>query len=329
MILADKIIVLRKKNGWSQEQLAEELGISRQSVSKWESGMSIPDIDKILKLSELFGVSTDYLLREEIEEAQPGEGNAQCTDDGIRVVTAEEAGTYMEIVEAVNEKMSAAISLFIISPITLMVLAGIAECTNSGLTEEMAGGLGIASLLIFVVIGVFIIIYNSMKLSPYEYLEKEVISLEYGVAGIVAKKKQEFAPRYRITLTTGIIMCIVGVIPLVVAGAFGASELVCICMVGLLLLCCAIGVFFIVSSSMIQGSYQKLLQEEDYSVHKKQFGKKTETLAGVYWCIITAIYLGISFTKNNWGTSWIIWPVAGVSYAAFAGILNIIFKGNE
>ena len=62
MILADKIIDLRKKNGWSQEELAEQLGVSRQSVSKWESGMSVPDLNKIIAMSELFGVSTDYLL---------------------------------------------------------------------------------------------------------------------------------------------------------------------------------------------------------------------------------------------------------------------------
>ena len=62
MILAEKIALLRKRNEWSQEQLAEKLDISRQSVSKWESGASIPDMDKILKLSRLFEVSTDYLL---------------------------------------------------------------------------------------------------------------------------------------------------------------------------------------------------------------------------------------------------------------------------
>ena len=62
MILADKISELRKKNDWSQEELAGQLGVSRQSVSKWESAASIPDLDKILKMSELFGVSTDYLL---------------------------------------------------------------------------------------------------------------------------------------------------------------------------------------------------------------------------------------------------------------------------
>lgn len=59
--LADKITEERKKNGWSQEELANQLGVSRQAVSKWESAGAVPDLQRILQLSELFGVSTDYL----------------------------------------------------------------------------------------------------------------------------------------------------------------------------------------------------------------------------------------------------------------------------
>ena len=60
MILADKIIRLRKKNGMTQEELAEKMNVSRQAVSKWEAAQSIPDIDKISQLGKLFGVTTDY-----------------------------------------------------------------------------------------------------------------------------------------------------------------------------------------------------------------------------------------------------------------------------
>ena len=70
MILADKIIYLRKKAGWSQEELAEKMEVSRQSISKWEGALSVPDMNRILKLSELFDVSTDYLLRDEMEEEE-------------------------------------------------------------------------------------------------------------------------------------------------------------------------------------------------------------------------------------------------------------------
>ena len=71
MIFADKLIQLRKKAGWSQEELAEQMNVTRQSVSKWEGAQSVPDLEKIIHLSNLFGVSTDYLLKDEIENAGP------------------------------------------------------------------------------------------------------------------------------------------------------------------------------------------------------------------------------------------------------------------
>lgn len=70
MIFADKLITLRKKAGWSQEELAEKLNVTRQSVSKWEGAQSVPDIDKILQLSCLFGVTTDYLLKDDAAEPE-------------------------------------------------------------------------------------------------------------------------------------------------------------------------------------------------------------------------------------------------------------------
>lgn len=63
MDLSEKLLNLRKANDLTQEQLAEKTGVSRQSVSKWESGQSVPELDKIVALSELFNVSTDYLLK--------------------------------------------------------------------------------------------------------------------------------------------------------------------------------------------------------------------------------------------------------------------------
>lgn len=70
MILADKITALRKKAGWSQEELAEQLGVTRQSVSKWEGAQSVPDMDKVVQMSRLFSVTTDFLLKDELSEEE-------------------------------------------------------------------------------------------------------------------------------------------------------------------------------------------------------------------------------------------------------------------
>ena len=95
MILADKIIEERKKNGWSQEELADKLGVSRQSVSKWESAQSLPDMDKIVKMSSVFSVSTDYLLKDELTELGDRVPHVEQEDTGLRRVSMEEASRYI------------------------------------------------------------------------------------------------------------------------------------------------------------------------------------------------------------------------------------------
>ena len=70
MNLSDRIQALRKANGMSQEELADRMGVTRQAVSKWESEQSMPDLDKVIALSEIFEVTTDFLLKG-IEPAPP------------------------------------------------------------------------------------------------------------------------------------------------------------------------------------------------------------------------------------------------------------------
>ena len=67
MKLPDKIIKHRKANGWSQEDFAEKLNVSRQAVSRWENGTALPDAQNLLQISKLFGVSADYLLNDDYE----------------------------------------------------------------------------------------------------------------------------------------------------------------------------------------------------------------------------------------------------------------------
>lgn len=86
MNLAEKIAIQRKKSGMSQEQLADRLGITRQSVSKWEAASSVPEISKLVAMSEIFHVSLDYLLKDYLDEEggrnQTGEDKPGGTYDG-------------------------------------------------------------------------------------------------------------------------------------------------------------------------------------------------------------------------------------------------------
>ena len=97
MTFSDKLIALRKKAGWSQEELAERLNVSRQSVSKWESAQSMPDIDKILQLSSLFSVTTDCLLKDMQDDTQPA---AAQTPSPLPRVTLAQAEDYLTKAQA-------------------------------------------------------------------------------------------------------------------------------------------------------------------------------------------------------------------------------------
>ena len=325
MILADKIMNLRKKCGWSQEELAEQLGISRQSVSKWESGMSIPDLEKIVKMSALFGVSTDYLLKDEIEETLPSE--TYDTDSAeARPVSLEEANAYMDLVKETAPKFATAIPAIVLSPIPLLLLGSYAEMHPEKYSEDVFGGIGLTILLIIVLIAVVPIILNSMRLSKYEYLEKEEISLLYGVRGIVEKRKEEYEETYRQGIVIGVVLCIAGAIPLILAGALGANDFVASIFVCVLLCLVALAVHFFIGRGLVRESFTKLLQEGDYTKDMKQGGKVVEKIAGVYWCLVTAAFLAWSFLGNAWGISWVIWPVAGVLFGAIACAVRLMRK---
>jgi len=327
MILAEKIMTLRKKEGWSQEELAGKLNVSRQSVSKWESGASIPDIDKILMLSGLFGVSTDYLLKDAMESDVPQKDGPVCVDTGSRNVSVEEADSYMELTRRRAWRTAAATSLFVLSPVPLILLAGLAEY-GRGITEDMAGGLGVMLLLVMVAAGVAVLILNGMRFEKYEYLEKELLNLQYGVQGIVAKRKEEFAASYSLALTAGTVLCILSVVPLLAAVFFSAGDLAYICCVAVLLALVAAAVYLFVWSGSIRGSFDKLLQEGDYTQEKKAEGKRSGFLAAGYWCLVTAVFLGIGFFCS-WRSAGFLWPIAALLFVALRNILRAALWGGK
>lgn len=84
MRFEEKIVELRKQKGLSQEELAEQLGVSRQAVSRWELGQTLPDIPNLLQLCELFGVSADYLVKDEEQAAVKSDQNAKTIARLIR-----------------------------------------------------------------------------------------------------------------------------------------------------------------------------------------------------------------------------------------------------
>lgn len=330
MILADKIINLRKKNGWSQEELAEKLGVTRQSISKYEGAQSIPDLDKILKLSEIFGVTTDYLIKDELEEEEYApsqmQENESESDRSVHKVTMEMANEYLQIIDWSAGKTAFATMLCILSPIVLLMLGAMSEMPDYHISENAAAGIGICVLIVLIAIAVTIFILCGMKTKKYEFMEKEDIETAYGVSGMVKEKRDAYHSPYVTQLVIGITCCICSVIPLFGTLAVSESDFYMVSAVCMLLTLVAIGTYFIVRSAAKMNAMNQLLEEEDYTRQKKHENKKMSGPVMVYWLIATAIYLAWSFTTNDWDRTWIIWPVVGVLFPAFYAIVNGIRK---
>ena len=330
MILAEKIINLRKKNGWSQEELAEKLGVTRQSVSKYEGAQSIPDLDKILKLSEIFGVTTDYLIKDELEEEEYAPSqmheNESESDRSVHKVTMEMANEYLQIIDWSAGKTAFATMLCILSPIVLLMLGAMSEMPNYHISENAAAGIGICVLIVLIAIAVTIFILCGMKTKKYEFMEKEDIETAYEVSGMVKEKRDAYHSLYVTQLVIGITCCICSVIPLFGTLAVSESDFYMVSAVCMLLALVAIGTYFIVRSAAKMNAMNQLLEEEDYARQKKHENKKMSGPVTVYWLITTAIYLAWSFTTNDWDRTWTIWPVVGVLFPAFYVIVNGIRK---
>jgi len=324
MILADKIIALRKKNGWSQEELAEKMGVSRQSVSKWEGVQSVPELEKVLLLARIFGVSTDYLLKDEMEEAE----YVNSVEDlsGMRRVSMEEANEFLRVKEYTAKRVAFATFLCILSPVCLIVLTTGSNTRQIPISEGLAGGIGLVAMFLIIAVAVAIFICCGAKTSPYEYLEKEVFETEYGVSGMVKERQKMYKDTHTKYTVLGTCICILSVIPLFAGSFLSENGLFVVSMLAVALLLVGIGVFLLITVGTNWASLQKLLQEGDYTRQKKNRHSLSNVISPVYWLVVVAVFLIYSFRSGNWGNSWIIWPVAGVLYAAVMVVCGALSK---
>ncbi len=338
MILADKIMDLRKKSGWSQEELAEKLEVSRQAVSKWESAQSIPDLERIIRMSRLFGVSTDYLLKDELDQPPMEEAPAESASPTLRRVSMEEANEFLSLRREAAPRIALATLLCILSPVPLIGLTGLAALRpqpsgalagEAGLESVATTGLvllGLIILLGMVTIAVVQFILCGQRSKKYEFLEREPIETAYGVSGMVRERQSAYSATATRCYVIATALCILSTIPVLSWGLLRdglpqvtseATGLISVC---LLLGMVGAAVYLFVRAGVIDASFQKLLEEEDFTRQKKALNNSA--WIPCYWCLVTAIFLAYSFLTDDWARSWLIWLVAGLLFAGIAAVVG-------
>lgn len=331
MIIADKIVSLRKRAGWSQEELAEKLGVTRQSVSKWEGAQSVPDMDKVVSMSRLFGVTTDYLLKDELEEDAPC-AVAEDNDPPLRRVTMEQASAYLALRKAAAPKVAAATALCIVSPVTLLLLSALSESGRFGISGNAAAGIGLCVLLVLVAVAVSLFLRTAAQVREFKFLEEEPFETEYGVDGMVRQRQQEYKDTNTRLTTVGVVLCVLAAVPLFAAVCIDGSDLLYVAAVGALLVLVGIGCLFMVSAGVYSNAMERLLEEGDYTRGQKKHNKVLSTVTTIYWLVATAVFLVYTYGPSGNGQpqySWIVWAVAGVLYAAVLGIVRLLLRSRK
>ncbi len=272
MNFQEKLVKLRKEKGMTQEELAFEVGVSRQSVSKWETGEAEPSVSTLLSLSQTFGVSVDYLIGS-AEELSPA--------PAIRQVSLTEANAFLAASRKNAFWLALATLLCILSPVCLILLAALSESesiiltegmpTGIMLSEGMAAGFGMIILLVFVAAAVAIFIIQNAKLAPYAYFEMENFEAEAGVTTLAEQAKASYKNAYIRNNVVGVCLCILSLVPLFIGVMIDVNnDLLLTITTACIFPIAGLGVAFLIRSSVIWGSFEKLLQCREYSKQKKK-----------------------------------------------------------
>lgn len=252
MNLPEKIAYLRKSQGWSQEEFAEKLSVSRQSVSKWESGASTPELDRIVEICRLFGLTADTLIRDDLPL-----GNVQCAPVETPerpLLTLEDAYAYIAQFQTVAHRIAKGVAACILSPAPMMLLGAF-------LSESLAEAVGVSILLLLVGWAVWQFVLTRSVTEKYRYIEKGQFTAAPGVSEWVRSSRDGFLPAFTRDIALGVALCVISPAPMIFLDSFDpyyAENLG----VGILLTIVALGVYLFVLRGTLQNCYHRLLKEK-------------------------------------------------------------------
>ena len=282
MSLAENLQYLRAREGVTQEQLAERLDVSRQSVSKWESAASYPEMDTLLKLCDMFQVDMDTLLRGSVENS-----------------LSEDTAGYDRFMTLYARKIAGGVSAIVGSVALWSFLSAL------GLSEM----LGTAMLLLVIAAAAVVFIASSME--EEHFRKKHPVIPDF----YTEPQKERFHRRYIWYIAGGVGAILLGVVMMVLAftvlperepyeSHIGAAFLAVV----------ACAVYFLIYGGMLEDKYNiaKYNRQNNPTPEDKSRRRRATTACSVIMILATAVFLfaGLAYYKWNWAA--IIYPVGGV-----------------
>ncbi len=277
MSFSENLQFFRATHGLTQEQLAEGLDVSRQSVSKWESGLSYPEMDTLLKLCDLFGTDLDTLLR--------GSAEQSC---------AEDSAGYDRFMTRYARQTAGAVTAIILGAALNVLLFAL------GVPDELSGAL----FLTVITAAVVVLVASGLQ---YNFFCKRnpVITDFYTQA-----QKDDFAQKYVWYIAGGVGAILLGTVLMSLEHFFfpDCDEL----FAALFLAIVAGAVFFLVSGGMLHGKYDVERYNRVHSPAYLARQRKAMPLYGGIFIIATAVFLWLGIAKGFWNWCWLVYLPAVV-----------------
>ena len=211
MKLGQKIAELRKKSGLFQEALAEKMNVSRQAVSKWESNQSIPDIEKIVDLSELFGVTTDYLLKNGTPSFElPGKSSEEKIEKALPAITDQEIDQYLEVAKKAAHFESLSIALFFLAIASFCLFS-----TLVFISHNIFGTVAYIAPIIIIAIALGYFIHAKLMMHEFKSITQNKFALTSTQNDLIDSSAHEFRNKNNRRIVIGVVLCILAIIPLI------------------------------------------------------------------------------------------------------------------
>ena len=304
MNFGNRLSLVRKEKGLNQEQLAEMLGVTRQTIYKWEASITYPDIDKLCDIAKKLGVSTAYLL----EECEP--------------ILHTEANEEVPRVTDKNVLTAHFISFSrLIAIATFIILTGVAQLVIlAGLEIPVLDTLSVVFLLVAIFSAVIIYVYAGITHENY-------LSTVTGEVSFCTEETEANKKRFTLKIVSGLIIIFSAIILLVVSGFSNNSVLPIIC-TGIMFVSLAFACSLFITGGILNELYTN--PRKSLAIHRAN-GKKDsldDTVSGIIMLLATAVFVIFGFLYDAWHPAWIAFPIGGILCGVASSIIKLI-KGSH
>ena len=305
MKLSQNLAARRRAKGLTQEGVAERLGVSRQAVSKWESGQSRPELELLLALADLYGCSVDDLLRGTPPDSSGSETSEPAKEEEPEDAPSEADQLLFESYDREQRSFAAAISGGV-----GLVVAGAALFVFLTLVHPLFGA---AVFLLSAAVSVYLFIIYGLRHSQFRREHPYVPNL------YTEEDRQTFHRLFSSGVAVAVAVILVDLAGLVLMASSRFSPPA---YVGLFLLVLSASLTILIALGMLRSRFHLNQPEESDPAYAFQPDPKGESISGAIMLTATAIFLVAGFLFHAWHPAWIVFPLGGI----LCGIVSSLRK---